>query len=105
MTALNEELLFALRGVQAQNLALLVCALDEAMRDPNFDAAQARMIVGLLQRGQVPATVRQAAEQRLDHAAPAQADDDFADVLAWIAQTERTPPSRPLLTLVGNAAA
>ena len=111
MTALNQELLFALRAPQGQSLALLVCALDEAMRDPGFDAAQLQLIGRLLAAGRIPASARTAAEARIQAdvgSQPSQpaaaADDDFADVIAWIQQAERGQPSRPQLTLVGSAA-
>jgi hypothetical protein len=108
MTALNEELLFALRSPQSQTLALLVCALDEALRDPSFDASQRELVGRLLQSRSVPAPVVAAAETRVNPTAgqPAlDANDDFSDVLEWIQQTERTQPARPKLTLVGSAAA
>jgi len=108
MTALNEELLFALRSPQSQTLALLVCALDEALRDTTFDTAQRELLGRLLQSQSVPAPVLASAEARVHQPAvqPAiDANDDFADVLEWIQQTERTQPARPKLTLVGSAAA
>lgn len=108
MTASTEELLFALRSPHSQNLAVLICALDEALRDPAFGAAQREQIARILAAGTVAPTLRAAAENQvvaplLTADQPA-LEDDFADVLAWIEPSRAAPKARPRLTLVGSAA-
>jgi len=108
VSAAHEELLFALRCTGSERLGLLLCALDEALQDASFGAAQRACVAQLLDSGRVPPVLRQEAEHRLGEGAAAPArpvEDDFADVLAWIHAGERAQPARPKLTLVGSAAA
>lgn len=65
MTVSNNELLMALRAPTSGWLAALVCALDEAMQDPDFCPRQRGMVRDLLDRDAVPACVSAAADQRL----------------------------------------
>lgn len=108
MTATTEELLFALRSPRNQSLAVLVCALDEALRDPAFTAEQRGQIAALLAAGSVPASLRAAAENQVvapfAATAPVAENEDFADVLAWIGEAKPAAKARPRLTLVGSAA-
>jgi hypothetical protein len=108
MTAVNQELLFALRHPHSQSLAMLVLALDEALRDPAFDTDQRALLVRLIGAGQVMPSLREAAESRAMGPASAPAADpaeEFSDVLAWLGQAQPAQPARPKLTLVGSAAA
>jgi len=108
VSAAHEELMFALRSAGSERLGLLLCALDEALQDGSFGAAQRACVAQLLASGHVPAALRLVAEQRIGEGAAAPArpvEDDFADVLAWIHAGERAQPARPKLTLVGSAAA
>lgn len=65
MTASTNELLMALRAPTSGWLAALVCALDEAMQDPDFGQQQRALVRDLLDRDEVPACVSEAADQRL----------------------------------------
>lgn len=65
MTASNNELLMALRAPTSGWLAALICALDEAMQDPDFDPRQRDIVRDLLDRDAVPACVAAAADERL----------------------------------------
>lgn len=105
MTATTEELLFALRSPQNQNLAVLICALDEALRDPSFSAAQREQIGRILAAGAVAPSLRAAAENQVVAPMLAQAaTEDFTDVLSWIGEAKPAEKARPRLTLVGSAA-
>lgn len=65
MTVSNNELLMALRAPTSGWLAALICALDEAMQDPDFDPRQRDIVRALLDRDAVPACVAAAADERL----------------------------------------
>jgi hypothetical protein len=106
VTAPTEELLFALRSPKNQSLAVLVCALDEALRDPAFTAAQREQIERILAAGAVAPSLRAAAENQVVAPMLGQAaqSEDFADVLEWIGEAKPATAARPRLTLVGSAA-
>lgn len=65
MKVSTNELLLALRAPSASWLAALICALDEALLDPDFGEPQRAMVRALLDRGEVPAAVVDAANMRL----------------------------------------
>ncbi len=97
------ELLLALRSPRAGWLATLVCALDEALRDDDFDPHQRELLRGLLETGHVPTAVAKAAEagvcrfeQELCGRTAAQLDE---------AESSNAQSQRPKLTLVGSAVA
>jgi hypothetical protein len=59
------EVLLALRAPNAGWLAALICALDEAHRDPGFSAAQRDLVHRLLDADHLPLNVVGAAHERL----------------------------------------
>jgi hypothetical protein len=102
MSPSTHELLLALRAPNSGWLATLICALDEALRDPDFDPHQRGLLRALLDAATIPGAVAEAAEERLRR---------FEERIA-ATQTEllheiaSIPPSpRPRLTLVVNDAA
>ena len=65
MNVSTNELLLALRAPTSGWLAAVICALDEALLDPDFSEQHREMLRGLLVAGQVPANVASAAQERL----------------------------------------
>jgi hypothetical protein len=65
MTVSSNEMLLALRSPTSGWLAAVICALDEALLDPDFSEQHRQMLRGLLDAGQVPETVAAASQQRL----------------------------------------
>jgi hypothetical protein len=101
----STELLLALRSPTSGWLAAMVCALEEAMRDPSFSDHHRELVHQLLDAKAVPAAVAVAAEDRLSQFEAAVADTQ-ADLLATLVEpVAAAKPARPKLTLVGSAAA
>jgi len=98
----THELLLALRSPTSGWLATMVCALEEALRDPDFSAHQRELLTQLLAADSVPASVAAAAEDRLCRFEQSVASTQN-DLLATL--TQPAAPARPKLTLVGSAAA
>lgn len=98
----TKELLLALRSPTSGWLATLICALDEAVRDPDFSDHHRAMLHHILEASGIPEPVSAAAEARLTQfeQATAQAQDNF---IAAVVEPGSRP--RPKLTLVGSAAA
>jgi hypothetical protein len=101
----SNELLLALRSPTSGWLAAMVCALEEAVRDPDFSEHHRDLIKQMLDADSVPAPVAAAAQDRL-----VRFEEQVAEVqtglVAALAETPRTAQaSRPKLTLVGSAAA
>ncbi|HMM67778.1 MAG TPA: hypothetical protein PKC03_12645 [Dokdonella sp.] len=65
MNVSTNELLLALRAPTSGWLAAVICALDEALLDPDFNDQHREMLQSLLMAGQVPGTVAAAAQERL----------------------------------------
>lgn len=95
------EILLALRSPDSGWLGVMATVLDEADKDPRFDAAQREILRQLLLEGGMPEDVADAARHRAavfetqiirDCQAAREADDD----------AQATAPERPKLTLVGN---
>ena len=61
----TNELLLALRSPSSGWLATMVCALEEAVRDPEFTAHHRALIKQLLEAEAIPSSVSAAAEERL----------------------------------------
>lgn len=103
MKVSTNELLLALRAPNSGWLAALVCALDEALHDPDFGAPQRELVRGLLEQGSVPAAVSDAANERL-----ARFEQSVADLHATLVLPAVEPRpirgERPKLTLCGGAA-
>lgn len=103
MKVSTNELLLALRAPNSGWLAALVCALDEALQDPDFGEPQRALIHGLLDAGAVPNAVALAANDRLTRF-----EETVKDLHALLVPTTSTAPAdvpaRPKLTLCGSAA-
>jgi hypothetical protein len=103
MKVSNNELLLALRAPNSGWLAALVCALDEALQDPDFGEPQRAMVRGLIDSGSVPHVVSVAANDRL-----ARFEETVKDLHSLLVAPLTDPvieaPARPKLTLCGSAA-
>lgn len=98
MTVSANELLLALRAPTSGWLAALVCALEEALRDPAFGEPQRRMVQQLLAAGHVPYPVAHAANERL--ASFEATVQDLQSLMGEIDEPEPAPVAqRPKLTL------
>lgn len=82
MRITDAEYLLALRSPTSGHLATLLCALDEALRDPDFSKHHRLLVAELLTRTQVTPTVAQAAAGRMQKFA-----DEQAELLAGTAET------------------
>lgn len=104
MQAPTNELLLALRSPTSGWLAAVVCALEEALRDPSFNAQHRDLIKRVLDSNSVPLPVAVAAEERLSHFEQSVAQSQI-QLISSIAEPIAAPqPTRPKLTLVSNAA-
>lgn len=103
MKVSTNELLLALRAPGAGWLAALICALDEALQDPDFGEPQRNLVRGLLDQGTVPAAVTDAANERL-----AQFERTVEELHSLLVAPAFEPvapaPVRPKLTLCGGLA-
>ncbi|WP_300618965.1 hypothetical protein [Dokdonella sp.] len=98
MKVSTNELLLALRAPGAGWLAALICALDEALQDPDFGEPQRAMVQALLRSGSVPSAVVDAANLRL-----AQFERTVEDLHSLLGVPEEpVVPARPKLTLCGG---
>jgi hypothetical protein len=104
MKVSTNELLLALRAPNSGWLAALVCALDEALQDPDFGEPQRQLVRGLLDAGGVPNAVAIAANDRLTRF-----EETVKDLHSLLVAPEDEPsvstmPARPKLTLCVTAA-
>jgi len=103
MKVSTNELLLALRAPNSGWLAALICALDEAMQDPDFAAPQRDMVRALLDAGSVPHAVTQAANERLTRF-----EETVKDLHSLLVPEPEAPAAptaaRPKLTLCVTAA-
>lgn len=101
MKVSTNELLLALRAPGAGWLAALICALDEALQDPDFGAPQRDLVRALLDQARVPSAVAEAANERL-----AQFERTVEELHALVVAppAETVVPMRPKLTLCGGTA-
>lgn len=105
MSVTTHELLLALRAPNSGWLAAVVCALDEAMRDPDFAEPQRAMLRRLLDSDTIPAVVADAATERL-HAFEKAVQSLYDSMLDAIPAVEtETIVGRPNLTVCGGTAA
>jgi len=101
----THELLLALRSPTSGWMATMVCALEEAARDPEFSEHHRALVMQLLDANAVPEIVAAAAEERLSRFEQSVADTQ-SDLISAIATHASAPqPARPKLTLVGSVAA
>ena len=103
MKVSTNELLLALRAPNSGWLAALVCALDEALQDPDFGAQQRELVRSLLDSGHVPQTVALAANERLTRFEET-VKDLHSLFVAGAEEPLRQSVSRPKLTLCGGTA-
>lgn len=103
MSATATETVFALRAPGSGWLATLICALDEASRDPDFDDYHRRLLVQLLREGTPAAAVVAAAHRRMAEFESGLERDHEA--LPETPALPSVPPARqrPSLTLVGSS--
>lgn len=101
MKVSTNELLLALRAPGAGWLAALICALDEALQDPDFGAPQRDLVRALLDQTRVPSAVAEAANERL-----AQFERTVEELHALVVApaAETVVPMRPKLTFCGGTA-
>ncbi len=103
MKVSTNELLLALRAPNSGWLAALVCALDEALQDPDFGEPQRALVHALLDSGSVPHAVAVAANDRLTRF-----EETIKDLHSLFVESEPAAAveakARPKLTLCGTAA-
>jgi hypothetical protein len=104
MQAPTNELLFALRSPTSGWLAAVVCALEEAVKDPNFTDHHRDLVKRVLDIGSVPFSVAAAAEDRLSRFEQSVAETQLALVSSIAEPIVAAQSARPKLTLVSNAA-
>jgi hypothetical protein len=104
MKVSTNELLLALRAPNSGWLAALICALDEALQDPDFGEPQRDMVRSLLDAGLVPNAVSLAANDRLTRFEETVKDLHSLLVTPAIEPVVAEAPARPKLTLCGSAA-
>lgn len=102
MPVSKPEILLALRSPESGWLGVMATVLDEANKDPRFDATQREILRQLLLDGEMHGDIGDAARHRAAvfesqiirdcHAAQASEDAGEAE----------SAPERPKLTLVGN---
>ena len=100
MNVSSNELLLALRAPTSGWLAAVICALDEALLDPDFSDQHRQMLRGLLDAGQVPENVALASQERL------QRFEEAVQTLheALVGDEELNTVARPQLKLCASAA-
>jgi hypothetical protein len=105
----TNELLLALRSPTSGWLAAMVCALEEAVQDPDFSEHHRDLLRQMLGAQAIPAPVAAAAEDRLSHFehAVAETQNNLFNAIVEPLQpaVTATRHTRPKLTLVGSVAA
>jgi hypothetical protein len=104
MQAPTNELLLALRSPTSGWLAAVVCALEEAVRDPNFTDQHRELIKRVLDSDSISLPVAVAAEARLSQFEQTVAQTQIRMVSSIAEPVVAAQPARPKLTLVSNAA-
>ncbi len=103
MKVSTNELLLALRAPNSGWLAALVCALDEALQDPDFGEPQRELVRNLLDNGHVPHTIALAANERLTRFEET-VKDLHSLFVTGAEEPVREAVARPKLTLCGGTA-
>jgi len=104
MQAPTNELLLALRSPTSGWLAAVVCALEEAIRDPNFTEQHRELIKRVVDSDSVSLPVAVAAEARLSQFEQTIAQTQIKLISSIAEPIVSAQPARPKLTLVSNAA-
>jgi hypothetical protein len=103
MKVSTNELLLALRAPNSGWLAALVCALDEALQDPDFGEPQRDLVRSLIDAGSVPHAVAVAANDRLERFEET-VKDLHSLLVPPLSESVHEVSARPKLTLCGSAA-
>jgi len=104
MQAPTNELLLALRSPTSGWLAAVVCALEEAIRDPNFTAQHRELVKRMVDADSVSLPVAVAAEERLSQFEQTIAQSQIKLISSIAEPIVKAQSTRPKLTLVSNAA-
>ena len=103
MKVSTNELLLALRAPNSGWLAALICALNEALQDPDFGEPQRDLVRRLLDVGDIPVAVADAANERL-----ARFEQTVQELHLLLGNgADEAPPrasQRPKLTVCGSVA-
>lgn len=97
----NPEILLALRSPDSGWLGVLATVLDEANKDPRFDAAQREILRQLLADSDMPGEIGDAARHRAA-VFETQIIRDCQSTRSVQDAAIEPAPQRPKLTLVGN---
>ena len=83
----------------------MVCALEEAVQDPDFSEHHRNLVRQMLDADAIPAPVAAAAEARLGTFEQDVAETQRKLAAAIAEPLQAAQPTRPKLTLVGSVAA
>jgi len=105
----TNELLLALRSPTSGWLAAMVCALEEAVKDPDFSEHHRNLVRQMLDVDAIPAPVAAAADDRLGRfeQTVAETQNHLFNAMSEPLQPAVTSrqSARPKLTLVGSSVA
>ncbi|MEP6485482.1 MAG: hypothetical protein ABJB01_13615 [Rudaea sp.] len=100
----TNETLLALRSPTSGWLAAMVCALEEAVRDPDFTDHHRELVRQMLDVNAIPAPIASAAQDRLSRFEEEISNTQDA-LFGSLTDSVAAQPSRPKLTVVGSVAA
>jgi hypothetical protein len=100
----TNEMLLALRSPSSGWLAAMVCALEEAVRDPDFTNNHRELVRQLLDVNAIPAPIAAAAQDRLSRFEE-EVTNTQVELYDSLSNSVAAQPSRPKLTLVSSVAA
>ncbi len=99
----TNEMLLALRSPTSGWLAAMVCALEEAVRDPEFSEHHRELVHQLLDVNAIPESIAVAAQDRLSRFED-EVTNTQVELMNSLTETVMQP-ARPKLTVVSSAAA
>jgi hypothetical protein len=99
----TNEMLLALRSPSSGWLAAMVCALEEAVRDPEFSEHHRELVHQLLDVNAIPESIAVAAQDRLSRFEE-EVTNTQVELMNSLTETVMQP-ARPKLTVVSSAAA
>jgi hypothetical protein len=100
----TNEMLLALRSPSSGWLAAMVCALEEAVRDPDFSDHHRELVRQMLDVNSIPAPIATAAQDRLS-LFEEEVTNTQVELCDSLSTSVAAQPSRPKLTLVSSVAA
>jgi len=100
----TNEMLLALRSPSSGWLAAMVCALEEAVRDPDFSDHHRELVRQMLDVNAIPAPIAAAAQERLSRFEE-EVTNTQVELYDSLSNSVAAQPSRPKLTLVSSVAA